>query len=226
MSYRRTGSLSAAAVLFGVITALEFGAGANLIALGAMIMGLDLPLRNKTKWSRRQRSEYDINLALVVFILILGILAVIAARGIWNARRYGWKLGLVLGIVEVVLFSAILLFIPLFGLMLVTTPDTILFGILLATSVIGFTLIIMSWKGFEGFTRTRTNFCIHLGVYLLVNPLLVGIWWVTEGVNAFPWFIYPLFGWGIVVVEHLIDVCKSSASEKITNEALSSFLAC
>ena len=52
--------------------------------------------------------------------------------------------------------------------------------------------------------RKRAAFRSHLVVYLLVNLLLVVIWLVT-GVRSgvwYPWFIYPMFGWGIGLGSH------------------------
>lgn len=48
----------------------------------------------------------------------------------------------------------------------------------------------------------NVGFYIHLGVYLAVNVLLVAIW-ATSG-RGYPWFIYPILGWGIGLVAHAI----------------------
>ncbi|MFW9984330.1 MAG: 2TM domain-containing protein [Candidatus Odinarchaeota archaeon] len=55
-------------------------------------------------------------------------------------------------------------------------------------------------------TRVKTvgGFYIHLFVYIMVNILLFAIWFfITLG---FPWFIFPLLGWGIGVVAHGLAV--------------------
>jgi hypothetical protein len=59
--------------------------------------------------------------------------------------------------------------------------------------------------------RTKLGFYIHFGVYVVVNVMLFFIWWFTRGdasiPNAsFPWFIFPLVGWGIGVAAHYLAV--------------------
>ncbi len=46
----------------------------------------------------------------------------------------------------------------------------------------------------------RTAFRVHASVYLAVNLLLVVIWATTS--MAYPWFLYPLLGWGIGLAAH------------------------
>lgn len=55
----------------------------------------------------------------------------------------------------------------------------------------------------------KVDFLIHLVIYLAVNSLLIIIWyfnggsnWFSQGEGMFPWFIFPLFGWGIGLVAH------------------------
>lgn len=62
--------------------------------------------------------------------------------------------------------------------------------------------------------EARVGFYIHLGIYAAVNAFLVAIWWTTvwfAGVTIFPWFIFPLFGWGIGVVAHAIATFRGPA---------------
>jgi hypothetical protein len=45
-------------------------------------------------------------------------------------------------------------------------------------------------------------------VFVAVQLLLVAIWalsWATEG-DSYPWFIFPLFGWGIGLAAHYAAV--------------------
>lgn len=52
--------------------------------------------------------------------------------------------------------------------------------------------------------KRRAEFRVHLVVFGLVNLLLVVIWLVT-GLTArvwYPWWIYPMFGWGIGLGVH------------------------
>lgn len=46
----------------------------------------------------------------------------------------------------------------------------------------------------------NTGFRIHLRVFIMVNLLLVVTWFGTGA--GYPWFVYPLFGWGIGLVAH------------------------
>lgn len=47
--------------------------------------------------------------------------------------------------------------------------------------------------------RRKEAFRTHAVVFALVNLLLFVIWLVTSvaGGSWFPWFVFPLFGWGI-----------------------------
>jgi len=49
-------------------------------------------------------------------------------------------------------------------------------------------------------------FRIHLGVFAAVQVLLFVIWATTShaGGGTVPWFLYPLFGWGIGLVAHYL----------------------
>jgi hypothetical protein len=51
----------------------------------------------------------------------------------------------------------------------------------------------------------RTGFRIHLAVYVAVQLLLVATWALTSSWDdglPFPWFIFPLLGWGIGLAAH------------------------
>ncbi len=50
----------------------------------------------------------------------------------------------------------------------------------------------------------KKGFYTHFAVYIAVNILLVIIWWATGA--GFPWFIFPLGGWGIGVLFHFLGV--------------------
>jgi hypothetical protein len=50
----------------------------------------------------------------------------------------------------------------------------------------------------------RKGFRIHATVFAAVQLLLIAIWalvWATGGDN-YPWFVYPLFGWGVGLAAH------------------------
>jgi uncharacterized membrane protein len=46
----------------------------------------------------------------------------------------------------------------------------------------------------------RRAFLVHLSVYAAVNVMLIGVWALAGG--GFPWFLFPLMGWGVGVVAH------------------------
>jgi hypothetical protein len=50
----------------------------------------------------------------------------------------------------------------------------------------------------------KKGFFIHLTIYIVVNIVIVIIWATTGA--GFPWFIFPLAGWGIGVLFHGLGV--------------------
>ena len=48
----------------------------------------------------------------------------------------------------------------------------------------------------------RRGFLIHFVPYIIINLFLVVIWRVTSG--GFPWFLFPLCLWGIVILLHYL----------------------
>ncbi len=50
----------------------------------------------------------------------------------------------------------------------------------------------------------KKSFLVHLIVYLVVNGGLVIIWLLTG--HGYPWFVWPVFGWGIGLVFHFLGV--------------------
>lgn len=50
----------------------------------------------------------------------------------------------------------------------------------------------------------KKGFYIHLIVYILVNIMLIIIWVATGA--GFPWFIFPLGGWGIGILFHFLGI--------------------
>jgi hypothetical protein len=50
----------------------------------------------------------------------------------------------------------------------------------------------------------RKGFRIHATVFVAVQVLLIAIWglvWATAGAH-YPWFIFPLLGWGVGLADH------------------------
>ena len=58
----------------------------------------------------------------------------------------------------------------------------------------------------------KIGFQIHLAVYLAVNAFFILLWLLTpEGaVLRFPWFIIPMFGWGIGVMAHYLATYRGA----------------
>ncbi len=52
--------------------------------------------------------------------------------------------------------------------------------------------------------QAKKGFYIHFAVYISVNIPLVIVWVVTD--PGFPWFIFPLGGWGIGLLFHFLSV--------------------
>ncbi len=50
----------------------------------------------------------------------------------------------------------------------------------------------------------KRGFFSHLAAYVIVNIILFLIWYFTD--SDFPWFIFPLGGWGIGVLFHFLGV--------------------
>lgn len=53
--------------------------------------------------------------------------------------------------------------------------------------------------------EAKKGFYTHLVVYIVVNIILVLIWAFVAG-RGFPWFIFPIGGWGIAIIIHGISV--------------------
>ena len=51
--------------------------------------------------------------------------------------------------------------------------------------------------------EVKLGFYIHAAVYAGVNVLLFFTWWFTGG---FPWFVFPLLGWGVGLLAHFMYV--------------------
>lgn len=49
--------------------------------------------------------------------------------------------------------------------------------------------------------RVRAGLRAHVTVFVAVNALLLVIWAATT-LGGHPWFLYPLFGWGIGLAMH------------------------
>ena len=59
----------------------------------------------------------------------------------------------------------------------------------------------------------RRIFLLHLSVYLATNFSLVVIWALTGA--GYPWFVFPILGWGIGLVAHAVVAYLLSDPEEI-----------
>ncbi len=50
----------------------------------------------------------------------------------------------------------------------------------------------------------KKGFYVHFAVYIIVNIILVIIWAATGA--GYPWFLFPLGGWGIGILFHFLGV--------------------
>ena len=50
----------------------------------------------------------------------------------------------------------------------------------------------------------KRGFFSHLAAYVVVNIILFLIWFYSS--DGFPWFIFPLGGWGIGLLFHFLGV--------------------
>lgn len=48
----------------------------------------------------------------------------------------------------------------------------------------------------------RQWFWLHFAVFAMVQVFLLIVWWLSS--SHYPWFIFPLFGWGIVIAAHAV----------------------
>jgi hypothetical protein len=48
----------------------------------------------------------------------------------------------------------------------------------------------------------RQWFWLHFAVYATTQVFLIVIWALSS--SSYPWFIFPLFGWGILVAAHAV----------------------
>ena len=60
--------------------------------------------------------------------------------------------------------------------------------------------------------RAKIGFYYHLAAYVIVNLTLVFIWYFT-GVE-YPWFLWPMMGWGIGLFFHGMGVFLSTGTMK------------
>ena len=65
----------------------------------------------------------------------------------------------------------------------------------------------------------KKGFFIHLTFYIIVNFMLVLIWAFASG-GGFPWFVFPLGGWGIGILFHFLGVFVFSGQTEWERRAI------
>lgn len=66
--------------------------------------------------------------------------------------------------------------------------------------------------------RKRREFGAHVLAFVMVNAFLVVIWNLTGG--GFFWPAFPMFGWGIGLVFHALDVLWPEPDEDAVRAAM------
>lgn len=61
--------------------------------------------------------------------------------------------------------------------------------------------------------RLRTGLRVHLAVFVVIQLLLAATWALTGA--GFPWFVFPLLGWGAGLAGHAVAV---SGARRIGDE--------
>lgn len=56
--------------------------------------------------------------------------------------------------------------------------------------------------------EVRYAFRWHLGMYVVVNVVLVGIWFFTSGPTGFFWPVFTIVFWGIFVIGHYVNAYR------------------
>jgi hypothetical protein len=62
----------------------------------------------------------------------------------------------------------------------------------------------------------RQWFWLHFAVFVMTEIFLVVIWMLTD--VDFPWFIFPVFGWGIILAAHAVYAFVIKTPEEIMIE--------
>ncbi len=52
--------------------------------------------------------------------------------------------------------------------------------------------------------QDKVGFYTHFAIYVVINSMLILIWWFTGA--GFPWFIFVLGFWGIGLVANFVSV--------------------
>ena len=64
--------------------------------------------------------------------------------------------------------------------------------------------------------KRRRAFVLHLSVYVSTNLFLFVVWLMTG--RGYPWFVFPIFGWGIGLVAHFVAALLLADPDEIVLE--------
>jgi hypothetical protein len=62
----------------------------------------------------------------------------------------------------------------------------------------------------------RQWFWLHFAVFATTQAFLLIVWALSD--DTYPWFIFPLFGWGILIAAHAVYAFVVKAPEEIMIE--------
>jgi 2TM domain len=62
----------------------------------------------------------------------------------------------------------------------------------------------------------RQWFWLHFAVFATTQAFLIIIWALSSA--SYPWFIFPLFGWGILIAAHAVFAFVVKSPEEIMVE--------
>jgi hypothetical protein len=60
--------------------------------------------------------------------------------------------------------------------------------------------------------EARVGFVIHAAIYIIANTGFVAIWALSG--TGYPWFVWPMLGWGIGIVSHGLTLAFGPDSER------------
>ena len=62
--------------------------------------------------------------------------------------------------------------------------------------------------------KEKREFWQHVVIYVLVNAMLVVVWWVTTDGDGHFWPMWPLLGWGIGLGLHAWETFQKPISDE------------
>jgi hypothetical protein len=66
--------------------------------------------------------------------------------------------------------------------------------------------------------QARKGFYSHLTVYILVNLMLIAIWWFTDSGNRYFWPMWVMLFWGIGIIFNAVRVFSRHDTVKENRE--------